>query len=459
VQPERPPRSYVLTTSERIRRHVRANGTRAVLGGVSFSAIVAGFLDATQRQLSLLAYVALAVGAAALILLGLAAAGARMRLLLLVPGARRARAVAGRPTQLELVATGRGAPIRQVAAARCDDPVYGAGLRVLLDPGARPMLVIPSNHRDVAREHELLLPMFADRERRSRVEVDLHPLGLAMPPYTFARELPEGVQDTDHTLAVKDLVYLPELAAALAATEPPAMWPEHCVDPALLADRDVVVVGGPDTNFWHGALFEPVAREFGTPKSSVPLAIDMREPGELPTYGSRMLTAQLSGSGAVFPHSRADQVQLDERLYPTHAMILACRNPYAAAAGRSRWVVFVAGTRSLGTSGAVLALTLMLRRMRADPEANFYSEVPTSARRVRAPVSAVLVRVTEVEQAVLRRDGQLQPRQRRRMAPEGLDPHYSDSYIPTEVDVLAYGTGDAPQWTTLGRIGRGPSAG
>src|SRR5699024_5729347 len=138
--------------------------------------------------------------------------------------------------------------------------------------GARPLLVIPSNHLDVAREHELLLPMFAGRERRSRVEVDLRPLGLPIPPYTFARDLPEGVQDTDHTLAVKDLVYLPELAAALGATEPPARWPEHCVDPVLLADRDVVGVGGPDTNFWHGALFEPVAREFGNPESSVPLA-------------------------------------------------------------------------------------------------------------------------------------------------------------------------------------------
>jgi hypothetical protein len=159
----------------------------------------------------------------------------------------------------------------------------------------------------------------------------------------------------------------------------------------------------------------------------------------------------------VFPHSRSEQVQLDERLYPTHAMILACRNPFAAAAGRSRWVVFVAGTRSLGTSGAVLALTLMLRRMRADPEANFYSEVPTGSRRVRAQVSAALIRVAEVEQAVLRRDGSVQPRQRRRMAPEGLDPHYSDSYMPTEVDVLAYGTGDAPQWTTLGRLGRPPA--
>jgi hypothetical protein len=424
-----------------------------VLGGVSFSAILAGFLDATEHEWNLLAYVALAVAGAIVILVGVAAVGARMRLLLLVPGARRARAAPGRPAQLELVALRPGAPLRQIAAARCDDPVYGAGLRVLLDPGARPLLLIPSNHRDVAREHELLLPLFADRERRSRVEVDLHRLGLPIPPYVFARELPEGVQDTDHTLAVKDLIFLPELAAALGATEAPVLWPEHCVDPLLLAERDVVVVGGPDTNFWHGALFEPVAREFAVPASAVPLAIDMREPGELPTYGSRMLTAQLAGSGAVFPHSRAEQVQLDERLYPTHAMILACRNPYAAALGRSRWVVFVAGTRSLGTSGAVLALTLMLRRMRAEPAVNFYSEVPTASSRVRARVSAALVRVAEVEQAALRRDGEVLPRQRRRMAPEGLDPHYSDSYVPTDVDVLAYGTGDHPQWTTLGRIG------
>jgi hypothetical protein len=453
VPAEPPPRSYLLTTSERLRRHLRTNGSRAVFGGVSFSAVVAGFLDATQRQWSLLAYVALAFGVAVAVLLGLGAAGARMRLLLLVPGATRARTAAGRPRQLELVGTGRGAPIRQIAAARCDDPVYGAGLRVLLGP-SRPMLVIPSNRRDVAREHELLLPLFADRERRSRVEVDLRPLGIPIPPYVFARELPEGVQDTDHTLAVKDLTFLPELAAALSGgdTEAPIMWPEHCVDPLLLADHDLVVVGGPDTNFWHGALYEPAAREFATPPSSVPLALDMREPGGLPTYGSRMLTAQLSGSGAVFPHSRAERVELDERLYPTHAMILACRNPYAAALGRSRWCVFVAGTRSLGTSGAVLALTLMLRRMRQDPQAEFYSEVPTGSSRVRARVSAALIRVAEVEQAALRRDGTLQPRQRRRMAPEGLDPHYSDSYVPTEVDHLAYGEGDNPKWTTLGRL-------
>ena len=446
---EAPPRSYLLTTSERLRRHVRTNGSRAVLGGVSTSAVVAGFFDATGRSWPLLQYVALAFGVGLLILLGLGARGARRQLLTLLPGAGRTPDDPGRPRQLRLVGPG---PVRQVAAARCDDPVYGAGLRVLLGE-SDPLLLIPSNRRDVAREHELLLPLFADRERRSRVRVDLAELGIPLAPYAFARELPEGVQDTDHTLAVKDLVFLPELAAALGATGVPVMWPEHCVDPLLLADRDLVVVGGPDTNFWHGALFEPAALEFASPPSSVPLALDMREPGDLPTYGSRMLTAQLSGSGAVFPHSRAERVELDERLYPTHAMVLACRNPYAAALGRSRWCVFVAGTRSLGTSGAVLALTLMLRAMRADPAVNFFSEVPTGSARVRARVSAVLVRTAEVEQAALRRDGVLQPRQRRRMAPEGLDPHYSDSYVPTEVDHLAYGTGDVPVWTTLGRLG------
>ena len=290
-------RSYVSTRAERLRRHLRVNSGRAVLAGISVSGITAGFMDATDHDWDLLWYIVLAAAVTVAVLAGLGVAGRRVRLLLLVPGTGRARTVSGRPRQLELLPTGRGAPVRQVAAARCDDPVYGAGLRVLLEP-SRPLLVIPSNRRDVGREHELLLPLFADRERRSRVAVDLAGLGIPIRPYVFDRELPEGVQDVDHTLAVKDLVFLPELAAALGHTaEAPVMWPEHCVDPMLLAEHDVVVVGGPDTNFWHGALFEPVAREFARPPSSVPLALDMREPGVLPSYGSRSLTTVLAGSG------------------------------------------------------------------------------------------------------------------------------------------------------------------
>jgi hypothetical protein len=232
------------------------------------------------------------------------------------------------------------------------------------------------------------------------------------------------------------------------------MWPEHCVDPLQLAHRDLVVIGGPDTNFWHGALFEPVARQFETPASSVPLALGLRYASAgVPSYGSRAIAVTLAGLHTVLPHSPVDRTELDERLYPTYGMILVSRNPFAEAVGRSHWCVFVAGTRSLGTCGAVLGLTLMLRAMRSDPELNFSSLVPTDSARVAAPVSAVLCRTVEVERSVLRRDGTLTPRGPHRIPVEGLDPNYSDSYVPLSVEHLSYAT-PAPAWTTLGRLGQ-----
>jgi hypothetical protein len=457
-QGDPPGRDYLTSTGERLRRHVRVHGTRALLGGVTASGVLAGFVSAAGMQWSLLTYIGLAAAFSLLILLASSLPGWRARRMLL--GRGTAAHAAGRPHQLELVAVAPSAPLRQIAAARCDDPVYGAGLRVMLTP-SRPIVVIASNRRDVSREHELPLPLFTDgRRRRTRVEVDPRQFGIPMSPYTFERELPEGVQDTDHTLAIKDLVFVPELAAALtegAATqetllEAPVMWPEHCVDPAQLAQRDVVVVGGPDTNFWHGALFEPVARSFAAPASSVPLALDLRDAsGILPAYGSRSISVVLADTSAVLRHTREERTELDERLYPTYGMILACRNPFAAAVGRSHWCTFVAGTRSLGTSGAVLALVMMLRAMRRDPSLNFFSEVPTDSPKVRARVSAVLCRTVGVEQAVLRRDGRLTAREVRRLAPEGLDPRYSDSYIPVEVEYLGYAD-QTPRWTRLGRL-------
>ena len=77
---------------------------------------------------------------------------------------------------------------------------------------------------------------------------------------------------------------------------------------------------------------------------------------------------------------------MDERLFPTFGMIMACRNPFAAALGQSRWCVFVAGTRSLGTSGAVLGLAAMLRQMHGDPGLNFSSTVRTTRDGVQAQV-------------------------------------------------------------------------
>ena len=455
------PRNYLLSNRRRIGRHLRAHGARALLGGTTATGVLAGFLSASDVIWPLLAYLAVAAGAAGVILVtlslrtrpryGLPALPHR-------PPDPERDAVLGRPRQLEPVLTARGSTGRvgRRSILRYDDPVYGAGLRVLLPP-SRPLVVISSNRRDVGREHELPLPLFSDHGRRTQVEVDLRQFGIPLAPYAFERELPEGGQDVDHTLAVKDLVFMPELAAALRvdsrSDDGPVMLPEHCVDPVLLAERDVVVIGGPDTNFWHGALFEPVARQFETPLSPVPLALDLRDLGAgFPVYGSRSISVRLTDLGAVFHHTRHELADLDERLYPTYGMVLATRNPFAAAVGRSHWCVFVAGTRSLGTSGAVLGLLRMIRAMRDDETLNFSSLVPSSTPGLSGRVSAVLYRTIEVEQAMLHRGGELTARQRRRLPPEGIDPHYSDSYVPVGVEYLSYPGGDesrTPQWRLL----------
>jgi hypothetical protein len=434
-------RDYLLSRRRRVARHLRAHGSRALVGGVTAAGVLAGFLSASDITWPLWAYLVTALLAAGLILGWL-----------------------GRPPYVTRLApaasgtTGTGPPLPPSGAltsgtpgrprVRIDDAVYEAGLRVLLPP-SRPLIVISSNRRDVGKEHELPLPLFSDRGRRTRVDVDLRPFGIPLAPYAFERELPEGTGDVDHTMAVKDLVFVPELAAALGGPGEPAMLPEHCVDPELLSRRDVVVIGGPDTNFWHGALFEPVAAEFATPRGPVPLAFDLRDLTQgTAVYGSRSMSVQLTNFGAVFPHTREDRADLDERLYPTYGMALAVRNPFAAACGRSHWCVFVAGTRSLGTSGAVLGLTRMLRAMRDDADRTFFSYVPTRRPGLSAPVSAVLFRTSEVERSVLRRGGRLVPRERHHLPPEGGDPDYSDSYVPTVVEYLHYDD-ENPRWVAL----------
>jgi hypothetical protein len=455
-------RNYLLTRRRRLSRHLRAHGSRSLFGGITATGVLAGFLSASDVIWNLLTYIAIAVGSAAIVLIAMGLR-ARPRYGLPVRPAWLSRrfppaappsvpathpvagaAGTGRPRPLDAVSRTGGPPGRR-APVRCDDPVYGAGLRVLLPP-SRPLVVISSNRRDVGRDHELPLPLFSDRGRRTQVEVDLRPFGIPLAPYSFERELPEGGQDVDHTLAVKDLVFVPELAAALGGDRPdlepedgPVMLPEHCVDPALLAERDVVLIGGPDTNFWHGALFEPVARQFAAPRSPVPLALDLRDVrAGFSVYGSRSMSVGLTDLGAVFRHTREERADLDERLYPTYGMVLATRNPFAEAVGRSHWCVFVAGTRSLGTSGAVLGLVRMLRAMRRDGGLNFSSLVPTTVPGVSAGVSAMLFRTVEVEQAMLRRGGELTRRTRRRLEPEGIDPYYSDSYVPVGVEYLSY---------------------
>lgn len=435
-------RQYLSSRYERSLRLVRKNGAKAAVSGVSVAGIAAGFMSAAGIVWPLLAYIGLIafVGAAALCVFSLP--GRPSEFLTLWLHVKRNPQVGGRPQQLELALSkprGRGTGL--VQANRCDDPVYGAGMRALMDD-SQPIIIMPSNPRDVGKPHELLYPIFVSSHSRSHVEMDLRAAGVPLPPLDFERELPEGAQDPDHTLAIKDVAYLPDLVLALqeigAEVGSPVAWPEHCVDPRIIAARDVIVIGGPDTNFWHAALFEAVSREFDVPRSSVPLAVSLRElRNGYPVYGSRSMLLNLH-EPADLPRTDDGSLELDERIFPTFGMILACRNPFAAALGASRWCVFLAGTRSLGTSGVVLGLAAMLRSMRNDPDSNFTSTVNTTRPGVQAQVAAVLCRTAQVERAMIRRDGKVLERQRHELLPVGLDPHYSDTYLPTKIEYLRY---------------------
>jgi len=98
-----------------------------------------------------------------------------------------------------------------------------------------------------------------------------------------------------------------------------------------------------------------------------------------------------------------------------------------------------------------MALAAMLYRMRESPAGNFASVVRTSDSQVRAQVSAILCRTSEVEAAMIRRNDNISLRARRRLEPVGPDPHYSDTYVPTEVEYLDY-CGTDSVWRTLARI-------
>lgn len=446
-------RQYLSSRYEKFRLHTRRNIAKAAVTGVSVAGILAGFLSATGTVWPLLAYLAViaAIGAATLVILSLPGGPSGYVLLLLRRRERRSQ-LRGRPRQLELVSAGaRRSGANFVLANRPDDPVYGAGLRALLGD-SQPIIIMPSNPRDVGKPHELLYPLFVSGRSRSHVELDVRPAGIPLPVLSFERELPEGAQDPDHILAIRDLTYVPELALALQETGAclgtPVTWPEHCVDPMMIASRDVVIIGGPDTNFWHAALFEAVAREFDIPGSSIPLGVSLRElrNGD-PVYGSRSMLVRLHDP-ADLPQPEDGLLEMDERLFPTFGMIMACRNPFAAAVGVSRWCVFVAGTRSLGTSGAVLGLAAMLRQMHSDPGLNFASTVRTTRDGVQAQISAVLCRTSRVEQAMLRRDGKVLSRQRHALPLVGLDPGYSDTYLPTNIEYLHY-DGAQSAWRSL----------
>jgi hypothetical protein len=332
------------------------------------------------------------------------------------------------------------------------DPYYFGSFRSLVDGGGNsssgersPLIVTPCNPRDVGRPENLLHPVVVD-------QWDGRPVRISLGPWAgdvqLIRQLPRG-DDTDHAFASRDICYLPELGAELLRLGPghrPLCLPEHCVDVDLLAHHDLVVLSGPDTNFWHAALFEAVAQRFERPPSTVPLAVGLRDTTTrgTPVYGSSDLFVHLRGAAdAVGLPRSTDALRLPETARPTYGMIVATANPLADP-DAGRWCVFLAGTRSLGTMAATLSFTALLRALRRHPEADLFSLVPAGDLPGHVPVTAALVRASMVEAAA----GPHEDRDVRSVPHDRPDPQYRDSYVVTEAEVLDT-RDEEPSWFPL----------
>ena len=437
---------------------VRRYGVRAFLLALSIFGIIATFLSASGKILPAWEYILITAGLFALVLGALVLSRPRYKFWLFSMIYRRPVKTdpVDRPYHLNLRGTAPRAPVLQVAAGRKIDRVYEGGMRTLLD-AKNPIAIIASPPRDVSRKHALPAGMWSRGGTRSEAVVDPGVFGIPLESYSFERHLTEGGgQDTDHMLAVKDIVFLPHLAVALRSAgaengrpADPFIWPEHCVDMQFLAAHDLVLVGGGDSNFWHGAVFEPVLRSFMNPESTVPLACDMRDPSAaLSFYGSQSINLRLHNRELIPGLETSRRHELDELRFPTAAMILAVENPFAKALGRNHWCVFAAGPRSLGTSGAVLGLAAMLEQMRADPTLNFTTLVSTAEPDVTAAVSALITRTVRCEYAADDYTGTLRPRGLNDIPVDRPDPDYRDSYMPVGVEYLD-NHGEIPVWRPL----------
>jgi hypothetical protein len=436
---------------------VRRYGVRAFLLALSILGIIATFLSASGIILRPWQYVAITAGLFVLVLTALILSSPRYKFLLFSLVYKRPveRDPIDRPYHLNLRGERPGAPVLQVAAGRKIDRIYEGGLRTLLD-SKNPVAITAAPARDVSRKERLPAGMWGVGGSRTESVVNPGAYGIPIDEYSFERQYTGAVDDTEHSIAIKDVIYLPHLAVALRAaafdpTRPadPFMWPEHCVDIQFLAARDLVVVSGGDTNFWHGALFEPVVRAFCEPLSTVPLACDLRDPtGELSFYGSSSINLKLHKRHLIPGLEKARRHELDEKRFPTSAMILAVDNPFARALGRDHWCVFVAGPRSLGTSGAVLALAAILEEMRADPSVNYTTLVDTAEPDVTAAVSALITRTVRCEYAADDWTGAHRARGVKDIPVDRPDPDYRDSYVPVGVEYLD-NHGEEPVWRPL----------
>jgi hypothetical protein len=447
---------------------LRREATPSTVAAAALTGFVAGLLDASGRTESLLTYVLIWMGLT-VVMLAFRQRGIRLRLLLWALRSsrwmtkRRSLDVDGRPSPRGLVVQ---TPSKEPAPATTNavlltstpDPYYIGSFRSLVDPArsdCSPLIVTPCNPRDISRQDNMLYPVVAPQGAGTPVTVSGGRWGEEL---KLIRQLPRA-NDDDHSFASRDVCYLAELGGELTALGTPARplcMPEHCVDIDMLAEHDLVILSGPDTNFWHAVLYETVALRFEQPSSSIPLALSLRDTttSGTPIYGSSDMFVHLKDvARATAWRGEPDTARLAETVRPTCGMILATSNPLADPAS-GRWCVFLAGLRSLGTMAATLCFTSLLRALRTDEHADLWSLVPLDGLADSyGRVAAALVRADVVE-AAADTGG---PRARRSLPHDRPDPDYRDSYVVKAAEVLDT-TGEAAIWRPVD-LDRFPSIG
>jgi hypothetical protein len=437
------------TTRDRLAFAVRRDGVPSAVAAAAIVGFAAGMLDATGHEEPLLAYT-LTWLALTVVVLVLRRRWLRFRVMLtlLRPFATRQRHTPGAgPPPVEMrSASGAPRQDRQTPAVRAllgltstPDPFLLGSFGSLVHPGLSPLIVTACNPRDIGRSENLLHPILAAQWDGEPVTVDLRPAG---PEVRLIRQLPRG-NDQEHTMASRDICYLADLGAELLAlagdvrAHCPLVMPEHCVDTELLAKHDLVLVSGPDTNFWHAALFEAVATGFDAPPSTLALPMSLRDmtSGGVAVYGSSDLFVRLRGASlATGREADGDSVRLSETARPTYGAVMATTNPLSSAAD-PHWCLFAAGLRSLGTMAATLVVTSLLRAMRRNGRNDFWSLAPVlDVVGAYAPVAAALVRGE-------RRATLAVPHDR-------PDPAYRDSYVVMTAEILDT-TGPTAEWRTV----------
>ena len=298
---------------------LRRSGVPSAVTAAAIVGFAAGIVSAAEITLGLLVYT---LGWLVLTVAILIVRDRRTRLAALRRFLRRSRRGGVEPAPYHVEdAEGGVEPAsereaRLLALTSTPDSFYVGTFRTLLASDHPSLIITPCNPRDVGRPELLLHEIVAAQWTGQPLTVKL---GSGTQEFQLIRQLPRA-NDTNHAFASRDVCYIADMAHELRLTgsgHRPLVRPEHTVDLDQLATHNLVVVSGPDTNFWHAALYEAVARGFDNPPSTVPLALGLRDMTAkgVPIYGSADLFVRLRGAeGATGIRADIDgQVRLPEQ--------------------------------------------------------------------------------------------------------------------------------------------------